>query len=362
MSIVPTDLPIGAPQSRRRFLQITGFTAAGAMVVAACGSDEASSDSGSGGGSGSDSATKIALQLSWLPDTEFAPIFIADDKGYFEEEGVDVEMISGGPDIGAIEAIVGSGGADIGIATDIFSVIAAQADGSPFVVVGGLYQANLHGFISPQDAAIDEPAELAGKRLGGAQGVQPKFEAILSLAGEDPTDYTFVPAGFGPDLVINGEVDAQSVFITDEVIAYRQQTGEEPVMMTWDELGLPSFTLVFFTTKDYLDKNRDAVKGFLKAVQMGQVDNEADPELGATLAAENYGKDAGLELDLEKLKNVEYLKYSNSEATEANGYLYIDPTFVETKVFPGMEAADMTTGSVDEVIDMSLLEEIKAEG
>jgi len=362
MSIVPTDLPIGAPQSRRRFLQITGFTAAGAMVLAACGSDDTSSASGSGGGSGSDDLTKVALQLSWLPDTEFAPIFIADDKGYFEENGVEVEMISGGPDIGAIEAIVGSGAADIGIATDIFSVIAAQADGSPFVVIGGLYQANLHGFISPQDAPITDATQLAGKRLGASQGTQPKFEAILSLAGEDPTDYTFVPAGFGPDLVINGEVDAQSVFITDEVIAYRQQTGEEPVLLTWDEVGLPSFTLVFFTTKDYLEKNRDAVKGFLKSVQEGQVDNEADPELGATLAAENYGKDAGLELDLEKLKNVEYLKYADSAATEANGYLYIDPTFVETEVFAGMEAADMKTGPVDEVIDMSLLEEIKAEG
>jgi ABC-type nitrate/sulfonate/bicarbonate transport system substrate-binding protein len=361
MSIVPTDLPIGAPQSRRRFLQITGITAAGALVVAACSSDEDASAGGSSESSSGD-LTSVALQLSWLPDTEFAPIFIADDKGYFEDAGVEVEMIPGGPDIGAIEAIVGSGAADIGIATDIFSVIAAQADGSPFVVIGGLYQANLHGFISPQDAPITEASQLAGKRLGASQGTQPKFEAILSLAGEDPTNYTFVPAGFGPDLVINGEVDAQSVFITDEVIAYRQQTGEEPVLLTWDEVGLPSFTLVFFTTQEYLDNNRDAVKGFLKAVQQGQVDNEADPELGATLAAEEYGKDAGLELELEKLKNVEYLKYANSDATEANGYLYIDPAFVESDVFAGMQAADMKTGSVDEVIDMSLLEEIKAEG
>ncbi|CAN5599983.1 hypothetical protein BH10ACT3_BH10ACT3_08490 [soil metagenome] len=189
--------------------------------------------------------------------------------------------------------------------------------------------------------------------------MQPKLDAIFALNDMEP-DYTFVPAGFGPDLVINGDVDTQAVFITDEVIAYREETGEEPVMLTWEDIGLPSFTLVFFCTKDYLENNRDAVKGFLAAIQKGQVENEADPELGAKLAVEDYGKDAGLDIENEKKKNVEYLKYADSDATAANGYLYIDPAYVTSDVIPGMEAAKFAVVPVDEAVDMSLLEEIKA--
>ena len=302
--------------------------------------------------------TDISLQLSWLPDAEFSPLFLADANGYFEDAGVDVEFIPGGPDIGAVEAIVGSGAADIGVATDIFSVVSAAADGSPFVVLGALYQANLHGFISPQEAPIATAADLAGKRLGGSQGVQPKFEAILSLNDLDPSDYTFVPAGYGPDLVINGDVDAQSVFITDEVLAYRDATGEDPVLLTWDELGLPSYTLTLFTTQDYLEENRDAVQGFLGAIQQGQADNEADPEAGPTLVAEVYGVDYGMELEAEIPKNAEYLKYANSDYTAEHGYLWVDPDFMTENVYVGMEAAGQATAPIEDILDPTLLSEL----
>lgn len=367
------------PASRRgRVLTLPAIAAVAALLASACGGDDsgdsatteapAATSDGATTAAPADTSdapaetTDISLQLSWLADTEFAPLFLADANGHFAENGVEAELIPGGPDIGAIEAIVGSGAADVGIATDIFSVISATADGSPFVVLGTLYQENLHGFISNPDSPITSPADLAGKRLGGSQGVQPKFEAILSAAGADPTDYTFVPSGFGPDLVINGDVDAQSVFITDEVLAYREATGEEPVLMKWNDIGLPSYTLVLFTTQEYLDANRDALMGMLAAIQAGQADNAADPVAGATLAAEEYGKDAGLTVDGEIAKNAEYLKYAESADTEANGYLWIDPAFLEGEVYAGMEAAGLKTAPVEDVIDMSLLEEIKAAG
>ncbi|MDY7105614.1 MAG: ABC transporter substrate-binding protein [Actinomycetota bacterium] len=375
--------PLGAaPRSRSRRTRLAAVATLTALVItaAACGGDDddeavsADDDTSSETTTADDTATddaagedteadagevtEIDLQLSWLPDTEFAPLFLADANGYLDEAGVDVEFISGGPDIGAVEAIVGSGAADVGIATDIFSVISAAAEGSPFVVLGTLYQSNLHGFISPQDAPIETAADLAGARLGGSQGVQPKFEAILELNGEDPSDYTFVPAGFGPDLLINGDVDAQSVFITDEVLAYRDATGEDPVIVQWDELGLPSYTLVLFTTQDYLDENRDALMGMLEAIQRGQADNAADPEAGPTVVAEVYGADAGMELEAEIAKNAEYLQYAESDFTDEHGYLWVDPEFLETEIYAGMEASGQAVAPVEDVLDMSLLEEI----
>jgi ABC-type nitrate/sulfonate/bicarbonate transport system substrate-binding protein len=363
MSIVPTDLPImGSAPSRRRFLAMSGLTAATAMVAVACGSDSEGASAGSDGSSSADGVTTVAVQASWLLDTEFAPLYIADDKGYFADEGVKLDLIPGGPDIGAIEAIVGSGAADVGISTDIFSVTSAIADGSPFVALGAFYQTNLNGFISPKDAPIDEASKLAGKRLGASQGSQPKIEAILAQNDIDPTNYTFVPAGYGPDLVINGDVDAQGVFITDEVIAYRQETGEEPVLLKWEDIGLPSYTLVIFTTKDYLEANREALVGFMSAIHTGQFDNVADPELGPTLAVEKYGKDAGLDLDLEKLKNVEYLKYAENDFTEQNGDLALDVALMDSEIIPGMVAADLKVVPGAEVVDTTVVADATSAG
>jgi NitT/TauT family transport system substrate-binding protein len=351
--------------SRRRFLQYSGLSLAviaSGGLLAACGDDDSTStsSSGEGGSSSGGEVTTMKLQLSWLPDTEFAPLFLADANKHFEEGGVKVEFIPGGPDIGAIEAIVGSGAADIGIATDIYSVITAIADGSPFVVLGALYPSNLHGFISKQDAPISKAGDLAGKKIGGPQGVQPKFDAIFELNGLDKGDYTFVPAGFGPDLLINGDVDTQSVFITDEVIAYEEATGEPPVILTWDELGLPGYTLVIFTTKDYLAANRDALKAFLGATLTGFEENKADVEAGPKLVADVYGTDAGLTFDAEVKKNEKYLPLTEGADTASKGYMYVNGEFLESDVYPGMEAAGLKTAPVADVLDMSLLEELHA--
>lgn len=362
MSIVSPDHGRAGKRRRRRYLGITCL-AVTSLVLASCGGGSSDSSSGSSGSDSSSSGdtTDISVQLSWLPDSEFSPMFIADAEGIFEENGVSVEWIPGGPDIGTIEAIVGSGGADIGIATDITSVIAAQADGSPFVVLGALYPHNLNGFISPQDAPIDTPEKLAGAKIGASQGAQPKIEAILAANDLDPTDYTFVPAGFGPDLVINGDVDTQGVFITDEVIAYREETGEEPVLMKWDDIGMPSFTLTLFTTEDYLAENPEAVEAFLKSIQEGQELNEKDPELGPNTVIDMFGDDfSDFTLEGEIAKNAEYLKYSHSDESKENGYLWVDPGVVESEVVAAMELAGMKAGDVAEVINMTPLENIKS--
>ncbi len=360
MTTVSPDRNRGGRTGRRRFMQIAGAAVA-ALALVACGNDSSDSASDSSSDSSPAETTDIKVQLSWLPDSEFSPMFIADSKGLFAENGVSVEWLPGGPDIGAVESIVGSGAADIGVATDITSVIAAQADGSPFVVLGALYPTNLNGFISPKDAPIDTPEKLAGKKIGAAQGTQPKIEAIFSSNGLDPKDFTFVPAGFGPDLVINGDVDTQAVFITDEVIAYREETGEEPVLMKWNDIGMPSFTLTLFTTQDYLDKNPEAVEGFLRSIQEAQVMNEEDPELGPTTVMDMFGADfPDFTLESETAKNAEYLKYAQSDETKANGYLWVDPTIVEQEVVVAMEKAGMKAGDVSQVIDMTPLKNIKA--
>lgn len=345
--------------NRRRFLQLSGATVvglAGMRLLAACGSDSSSSATGTSAGTAA--TTTFTTQLSWIPDTEYAQLFLADSNGHYGTEGVKMNFISGGPDIGAVEGIVASGSADMGISTDITSVVAAIADGNPLVVIGTLYQSNLNCFISNPETPVKSVQEMVGKRIGGSQGTQVKYDAMFEIAGLKP-DYTYVPTGYGPDAVINGDCDVQSVFITDEVLAYEAATGKEPFILTFEDAGLPSYTLPLYVTRKTLEQKRDALKGFLKASLEGFRENAADPAAGAKLAAEVYGKDQGLTVEEETAKNKRYVPLQSSTNTDANGFMYVDPDYLAGPIYTAMEAAGLKTVPTEDAIDMSLLDEIR---
>lgn len=353
--LTPRPGPVTAP---RRPLTLAGLVAAGLTVtqlLAACGGSD-SSEASSGG---SDSGTAMSVQLSWIKDAEFAPLYFADSEGYLADEDVELDLVAGGPDIGAVEGLVAGGTTDLGIATDITTIVAAAADGNPLVVIGALYQSNLNVLMSPPDDPITSVEDLVGKRIGGPQGVQVKYDAMFALNGLEP-DYTFVPVGYGPDALINGDVDVMAGFVTDEVLAYEEATGDAPAILSFTDAGLPAYTLPIFTTTSFLEENRESLKGMLRALRKGFDDFAADTDRAGELAAE-YGADAGLEAEEEQRKAAAYLPLASSDATEANGWMYIDTDFVSGEIYRGMEAAGLATVPVDEVIDMSLLDELNAE-
>lgn len=339
--------------SRRGFLRVAGV----GSVAAASGALVACSSAGSTATKSADGTTNLPIQLSWVADSEWSPLFLADANGYYKDNKVAVDLIPGGSDIGAIEGIVAAGTAKIGIATDITTVIAAAADGNPLKCIGALYQSNLNVLMSPPAKPITTVKELAGKRIGGPQGTQTKFDAMFKLAGVAP-DYTFIPTGYGPDALINGDCDALAGFVTDEVLTYEVQTGSKPAILSFTDAGLPAYTLAIFTTDEVLANERDAVKGFLAATIKGFHDDEADPTAGPKLAVDKYGKSAGLDLDSEIAHNKAYLPLASSPGTKAHGYLWIDEDFVAGPIFEGMEASGMKTTDVSKVIDTSLLAEI----
>ena len=351
--------PRPAALSRRHLLRLAGFggaALAAAPLLAACGSS--SKTAVSSGGSSSAEVTPLSVQLSWIQDSSFAPLYIAEERGLLAAEKVSLSQTPGGSDIGAIEGIVASGKADVGIASDITTVIAAAGDGNPLVCIGALYQSNLNVLMSDPMKPITTVKQLVGTRMGGPQGTQTKFDAMFTLAGLKP-DYKFVPTGYGPDALINGEVDVLAGYITDEVLSYKAAKGAMPGILTFTDAGLPAYTQPIFVTKKTLDSKRDALKGMLTAIRQAVAIQVADPSIGAKLAVDKYGKSAGLELETETEHGAAYAKYFTSAGTTANGYLWVDPDFVAGAIFRGMKASGLKTpADVTTVVDTSLLKEI----
>lgn len=165
----------------------------------------------------------VNFQSKWFPQAQFAGYFVAQDKGFYAEEGLEVTVLDGG-NVNPTVAVA-SGNADFG--TDWVANILTQRDqGLEVVILAQVYQTSGYRLVALGNSGIEEIADLAGRRVG-VWGFGNEFaaEAVFSAAGFtsnlDPTvtdpDIDAVVYAFDPSLVFPNEVDAASAMTYNEL-------------------------------------------------------------------------------------------------------------------------------------------------
>ena len=109
-------------------------------------------------------ADKLALQLKWVTQSQFAGYYVAKDKGFYEEEGLDVDIKPGGPDI-APEQVIAGGGADV-IVDWMGGALAAREKGVPLVNIAQPFKKAGMELVCPKDGPIKSEADFKGHTLG----------------------------------------------------------------------------------------------------------------------------------------------------------------------------------------------------
>ena len=176
-----------------------------------------------GGGAFAQELIPINFQSKWFPQAQFAGYFVAQDKGFYAEEGLEVTVLDGG-NVNPTVAVA-SGNADFG--TDWVANILTQRDqGLEVVILAQVYQTSGYRLVALGNSGIEEIADLAGRRVG-VWGFGNEFaaEAVFSAAGFtsnlDPTvtdpDIDAVVYAFDPSLVFPNEVDAASAMTYNEL-------------------------------------------------------------------------------------------------------------------------------------------------
>ncbi|HLU55179.1 MAG TPA: ABC transporter substrate-binding protein [Pseudonocardia sp.] len=337
--------------SRRRFLQAAGL--AGLGLTAAC----SGGDTASGGGG----TTSVRVALGWITNVEFAGFWIADDRGYYREEGLEVEFLPGGPNAPSPVQTLAAGGAEIAIPVAMQEFISAVNDGNDFVSFGTMFQNSPAAWLSLAQRPVRSAADAVGARVLGQQGVQPYVEAAMRLAGV-PVDYEFIPVGYEPSPLLEGQGDLYTCFATNQPITLEQQgmvAERDFIVTTYEQLGLPQYAGMLCSQRSWLDANRPVVERFMRATVRGWQDNAADPTVAARLAVEVYGADLGLDLAQQTRENELQIPYTQSELTQASGLFRIDPERIAGPMYTAYEAAGVSPlPEVSRIVDTTVLDAV----
>jgi NitT/TauT family transport system substrate-binding protein len=137
----------------------------------------------------------VTVQLKWIHQAQFAGFYLAQEKGYYAAENIDVIFIEGGPGIDVIDPVV-LGKADFAVAAPE-RILLRRSEGQPIVAIATTYRHNPFVLVTMADSGIERPEDFAGKTVavGNIDGLA-QFEAILSNLGLEPgavniVDYDF---------------------------------------------------------------------------------------------------------------------------------------------------------------------------
>lgn len=261
---------------------LAGSSAAG---VAAAASGRIPNTSAAAVAATAPDVTKVTLALDWYPTAQHAGIFVAQEKGYFTEAGLEVKVYTPADPTTVLQT-VGAGRDTFGISyqTDVLFARGAQV---PIVSIAALVQHPLNCLMFKKSSGITRPADLKGKSVGIA-GV-PSDDAILStmLEADGLTIDDVKVINVGYDLlpaILSGRVDAViGAYWTHESIVAEQQ-GTPVDYLKVEDWGVPDYyELVLVAGDSYLKDNAAIASGLLAAIQRGYDDAAADPDAAIAL-------------------------------------------------------------------------------
>ena len=279
--------------------------------------------SGCGNKASDNGLEKVTFVLDWTPNTNHTGLYVAQELGYFEEAGLEVE-IQQPPEDGAA-VLVASGRADFGVSfQDSMAAALAGDDALPITAVASVIQHNTSGIISRAGEGMDTPKGMEGHSYATWNGAieLATLEEVVKADGGDFSKVELIPSTVTDEVsaLKSKSVDAIWIFYGWAGVA-AEVAGLETDYFEFAEIDpvFDFYTPVIIGNSDWMAENPDTTKAFLRAVKQGYEFAIEDPEAAADILLE-----AAPELDETLVyASQEYLKDEYKAEVEQWGY--IDP-------------------------------------
>lgn len=252
----------------------------------------------------------VTVVLDWTPNTNHTGLYVALENGYFQDEGLSVEIIQPSQE-GTAEQIVAAGSAQFGISYQE-SVIFARSEGMPVVSLSAVIQHNTSGFASLKEKGIVSPKDFENKKYGGWGS--PLEEATLRYLmkeyGADPDKLQIVTTGDADFFQISasGEIDYAWIFEGWAGIEAKLK-GMELNYINLGEVDevFDYYTPVIITSEDIINKDSGLVKSFMKATEKGYQFSIDNPQKAAEILLKHIPElDRNLVLESQKFLSEKY--------------------------------------------------------
>ncbi len=228
--------------------------------------------------------TAIKFSLDWKIEGPAAPFLIAQEKGYFKDEGLDVTIDTGS---GSVEPInrVASGAYDMGFG-DINSIIKFndQNPTTPLKAIYMVYNKPAFAIIGRKSLGVSAPKDLEGKKLGAPapDGAYAQWPIFVKATGLDASKVTIENVGFPvrEPMLAKGDVAAITGFSFSSFINLKANgvPVDDIAVMLMADYGVDLYGNTILVSPAFAEKNPDAVKGFLRAFNKALKETIADPD------------------------------------------------------------------------------------
>ncbi len=261
------------------------------LLVTACGGE-------SGAGGSEPELAQVTYLTSFNTFGRDAYAYVAAEKGFFEQEGLKVE-IRPGSGSGDVMKLMAGGQADYGVADFSATAVALANEKLPLTAVGMIHQQSLAAIVTLEDSGISEPADLAGKTIADQAGSTNTvlFPAYAKAAGFDASGVKFVPSAPPslPQLLASGRVDAIGQFVVGKGLIEAAAKDRQAVFLPYRDVLPDLYGNTLLTTTEKAENDPEQVQKFGRALLKGlQYSIENPDETGEILARAQPTQDAAV--------------------------------------------------------------------
>jgi len=233
---------------------------------------------------------KVTLMLNWYVYSEHAPFFLGKERGFYDAEGIDLDIQEGRGSAVTVQAVA-AGSANFGY-VDVPTMIKAAAKGAPVRAVGVALQVSPMAVMGFAEKNVKTAKDIVGKTVAMTPGdsMSQIWPLFLKKAGLEENQFKTVSGDAQTKLnaVINGQADVLLGYVMDQNIKLQDATHKQVQIVRFADYGVNLISSGIVASKDTIASKGDLVKRFMRASTRALEETEKDPQaaVAATLKAQ----------------------------------------------------------------------------